>query len=221
MARVTLRVIDGADRGRVYRDVPLPITVGREEGNSIQLNDDRVSRFHLKIQEDKKRFVLTDLDSTNGTKVNGQDTHLHVLNFGDTVGVGRSLLLFGSEDEIRRRLELIEGLDTEGSATLGLQEIVRADEKKAEVELSWHDDPETQAALSLLLPPDPPSDLSAGQAAQVAEILSYLHVRLRKIIDSVDQKAGQPLALNSVQWQSLLDLQAKIAEYLRRVGMPE
>ena len=130
MACVTLRVIDGADRGRVFRDLALPITIGREEGNTIQLNDERVSRFHLKIQEDKKRFVLTDLDSTNGTKVNGQDTHLHVLNFGDTVGVGRSLILFGSEDEIRRRLELIEGLDTEGSATLGLQEIVRADEKR-------------------------------------------------------------------------------------------
>jgi len=31
-----------------------------------------VSRFHLKIQEDHTRVVLTDLESTNGTKVNGE-----------------------------------------------------------------------------------------------------------------------------------------------------
>ena len=49
MAEVNLRVIDGADRGRVYAGLGTPVTIGREEGNIIQLNDDRVSRFHLKI----------------------------------------------------------------------------------------------------------------------------------------------------------------------------
>ena len=69
MALVTLRVLDGADRGRTFEDVPTPFTVGREEGNSVQLNDERISRFHLKIQEDHEKLVLTDLESTNGTKV--------------------------------------------------------------------------------------------------------------------------------------------------------
>ena len=39
---------------RVYEDLETPITIGREEGNAIQLNDDRVSRFHVKIQEDQR-----------------------------------------------------------------------------------------------------------------------------------------------------------------------
>ena len=51
MAQITLRVIDGADRGRVY-ERETPISIGREEGNSIQLNDDRISRFHIKVQDD-------------------------------------------------------------------------------------------------------------------------------------------------------------------------
>ena len=51
MTRVTLKVLDGADRGRVYDAMETPITIGREEGNAIQLNDDRISRFHIKIQE--------------------------------------------------------------------------------------------------------------------------------------------------------------------------
>ena len=37
MALVTIRILDGADRGRLYPDVPTPVTIGREEGNDIQL----------------------------------------------------------------------------------------------------------------------------------------------------------------------------------------
>ncbi|MEX0711350.1 MAG: FHA domain-containing protein, partial [Pirellulales bacterium] len=69
MASITLRVLDGADRGKVFEHLETPITIGREEGNLVQLNDERVSRFHLKIQEDQDKLVLTDLESTNGTKV--------------------------------------------------------------------------------------------------------------------------------------------------------
>ncbi len=71
MTDITLRVLDGADRGKVFDNLRAPVTIGREEGNSIQLNDDRVSRFHVKLQEDHDRLVLTDLESTNGTNVNG------------------------------------------------------------------------------------------------------------------------------------------------------
>ena len=58
MAGVTLRVLDGADRGRVFESLSTPVTIGREEGNSVQLNDERISRFHIKIQEDQGKLVL-------------------------------------------------------------------------------------------------------------------------------------------------------------------
>ena len=82
MALITLRVLDGADRGRVFADVPTPFTIGREEGNPLQLNDERISRFHLKIQEDQDKIVLTDLQSTNGTKVNGETVQIWSLRPG-------------------------------------------------------------------------------------------------------------------------------------------
>ncbi len=66
MCRLTLRVVQGADRGRIYSELKTPISIGREEGNTIQLNDERISRFHCKIQEDNDHLVLTDLESTNG-----------------------------------------------------------------------------------------------------------------------------------------------------------
>ena len=79
MAGVTLKILHGADRGKVYENLGPPLTVGREEGNDIQLNDERVSRCHFKIQRDNDRLVLTDLDSTNGTKVNGIECQLKIL----------------------------------------------------------------------------------------------------------------------------------------------
>ncbi|HEV3023742.1 MAG TPA: FHA domain-containing protein, partial [Pirellulales bacterium] len=90
MALITLRILDGADRGRTFDGLQTPVTIGREEGNSVQLNDERVSRFHLKIQEDQDKLVLTDLESTNGTKVNGEDIQLRILRVGDMISVGRS-----------------------------------------------------------------------------------------------------------------------------------
>ena len=105
MAQITLRVLDGADRGRVFENLQTPVTIGREEGNLLQLNDERVSRFHVKIQEDQDKVVLTDLESTNGTRVNGEEAQLRILRYGDVIAVGRSVLLYGSREQIAGRLD--------------------------------------------------------------------------------------------------------------------
>src|SRR5687768_14152462 len=99
MAQITLRVLDGADRGRVFENLATPVTIGREEGNTVQLNDERISRYHIKIQEDGDHTILTDLASTNGTRVNGEDVQLRVLRFGDVVTLGRSVLLYGTREQ--------------------------------------------------------------------------------------------------------------------------
>ena len=48
MRTVTFLVLEGVDKGRVFRDLPVPVTIGREEGNVLRLNDERVSRYHAK-----------------------------------------------------------------------------------------------------------------------------------------------------------------------------
>src|SRR5258705_2174611 len=107
-AAVTFQVLEGIDRGRVFQDVPVPVSIGREEGNSLRLNDERVSRFHAKVQIDADDYILTDLESTNGTRVNGTTVQIRRLRIGDRVGVGRSLLLFGSNEEIAARMADLE-----------------------------------------------------------------------------------------------------------------
>src|SRR5437867_13361922 len=109
MKTVTFQVLDGVDKGRVFRDLPVPVTIGREEGNQLRLNDERVSRFHAKVQMDNEDYILTDLESTNGTRVNGTVVQIRRLRFGDRVAVGRSLLLFGSNEEIAARIANLAG----------------------------------------------------------------------------------------------------------------
>jgi predicted component of type VI protein secretion system len=93
MALVTLQVLEGLERGQVYAGIPTPVTIGREDDNHIRLNDERVSRFHAKIQEDNGRIILTDLDSTNGTRVNGHPVQMRVLQVGDQLSIGLGDLL--------------------------------------------------------------------------------------------------------------------------------
>src|SRR5260370_30194679 len=117
-AALTFQVLEGIDRGRIYRELNVPVTIGREEGNSLRLNDERVSRFHAKVQLDGDDFILTDLESTNGTRVNGTAIQIRRLRVGDRVGVGRSLLLFGSNEEIAARMASLAGVG-QTPATLG------------------------------------------------------------------------------------------------------
>ena len=228
MPLVTLRILDGSDRGRVFDSLDPPVSIGREEGNSVQLNDERVSRFHVKIQDDHDRLVLTDLESTNGTKVNGEAVQLRILRVGDTISVGRSVLLFGSREEIADRLaELRTNQPGDPKAmdpkTMDPKAYEKLQKQSAlDFELNWGDDTNMHATLHALTPPDLPERLSPGQAAQMAELLEYIHIRLRNLISTAQPTENKDqVVLNFRRWQNLVDVQARIAEYLRRVGNPE
>jgi predicted component of type VI protein secretion system len=70
-------------------------TIGRSEGNEVRVNDARASKRHAEIRFEDGRYVLHDLNSANGTLVNGQymgDTH--VLRHEDEVVIGRTMLLY-------------------------------------------------------------------------------------------------------------------------------
>jgi len=213
MDRITLRIVDGADRGRVYDEFKPPISIGREEGNSIQLNDERVSRFHLKIQRDHDDLVLTDLASTNGTKVNGEETHLRILRHGDMISVGRSTLVFGSRTEINDRLKRI----TQSSSA--------DDQGPAKSPDDWDklmNQSDAQLRLLELDPPGLPSRLSPGQAAQLSELLEFVHLQIRRLISSSNiEPRSTKVELDIRQWHQLIDLQARLAEYLRAIAIPE
>ena len=229
MAFITLRIIDGADRGAIYEGLETPVSIGREEGNTLQLKDDRVSRFHLKIQEDHNKIVLTDLESTNGTRVNGEDIHLRILRHGDMIQVGRSVIIYGSEKQIAVRLAALRKQHEEKGAevpeddrTVGPDDQPDG-ESSLEFELNWNaQQDDLQAAIYSLQPPELPERLSPAQAAQLAELMDYVHIRLRHLLLSVEvNERTESVTLAMREWQNLLDLQSRLSMLLRSIGEPE
>jgi len=85
-----------AREGSVRREVPLtadPITVGRDPKNDIVLDDRRVSRRHAEVRLRLGRYTLYDLQSTNGTFVNGRRIAEMVLSDDDRITIGGAELL--------------------------------------------------------------------------------------------------------------------------------
>jgi hypothetical protein len=64
-----------------------PVTFGRGEDNGIVIADPAVSRLHAKLWQEGDGFVIADLGSANGTKVNGAVITTHYLRPGDEIAI--------------------------------------------------------------------------------------------------------------------------------------
>ena len=73
------------------------MTVGRLEDNRIQLEHASVSGHHAVLTLAEQDYVLKDLDSTNGTRVNGEKITAQKLRRNDIVRFGNIELLYDSE----------------------------------------------------------------------------------------------------------------------------
>jgi transcriptional regulator with GAF, ATPase, and Fis domain len=75
------------------------ITIGREASNGIAISDPSVSRKHCLLSGQDGRFRVRDLDSRNGTLVNGAGVEEQWLQHGDEIGAGDSSFLFLIDEE--------------------------------------------------------------------------------------------------------------------------
>lgn len=72
------------------------ITIGRDKNNDIDVQDKLASRHHAVVQKIKSSYFIKDLESTNGTFVNGQKVPKNKffrLHKNDVVKVGRTSLV--------------------------------------------------------------------------------------------------------------------------------
>jgi len=235
MPLVTFQVLEGIDKGRTFRELPTPVTIGREEGNVLRLNDERVSRFHAKVQFDNGEVILTDLESTNGTRVNGNVVQIRRLKPGDRVGVGRSLLLFGTAEEIAARQAELAGTPTAGGAvgssvpaTVHAHALAQAAAAAADEDYELNPaDKVTIANNGTLflgarpLPPLP-QKMSPSQAARLAELLDFLHRHLTAAVENIAANAeNSQVTLSFADWQRVMAVQMVLARYARAVAEPD
>ena len=90
----TLRLLDSAGQERLFTIRAVATTIGRGLDNDLVLESTDVSRHHARIDYRDGQWHLTDLGSTNGTRVNGQPINQALLRAGDHLELGGVRLEF-------------------------------------------------------------------------------------------------------------------------------
>jgi hypothetical protein len=89
-------IIDG--RKHISLEQPV-VNIGRRSDNDVVIEDPRASRLHAQIRVRDGRFVIFDLGSTGGTKINGRPIRQHILQPGDVVAIGGVRIVYGEDSE--------------------------------------------------------------------------------------------------------------------------
>ncbi len=203
MADVTIQVLQGLEAGAILRQLPTPITIGREEENLVQLNDERISRFHAKIQANDDHLILTDLQSTNGTRVNGHFTRMRTIQIGDQIALGRCLLVVGSPEDIAE---------------------LAVEIKVPDLNDGMGDDAGEIADPFPFGPPGVPQGLTPKQAAEVATLLEYARTEVLTTLNQVMEDPGkgesESVHIPRSAWHRLKLLPPQLARSLNRLIDP-
>ncbi len=103
MARVIL-----VFNNKVIKEYPFEkdsMTIGRDKENDIAIDNMAVSGFHARIDKTGESYILTDLQSTNGTFVNKNKIASHKLKHKDQIAIGKHILYFAMSKEEAAKAE--------------------------------------------------------------------------------------------------------------------
>ena len=121
--------------GRTNRDddvvVTERVTLGRGDENDVRLFDETASRRHATLSRVDGRVVLEDLNSGNGTKVNGTRVPRAILCDGDVISIGTVRLRFLTEDAARRPTRIVSDDGPVAHSTVAPAEPARRGGKRA------------------------------------------------------------------------------------------
>jgi hypothetical protein len=92
--QATLTLFEGPTPARTFSLTKPVVTLGRLPESDVVVADPGASRQHARITNANGEFVLTDLGSTNGTLVNDEAVHDRVLDDGDRITIGDTVLEF-------------------------------------------------------------------------------------------------------------------------------
>lgn len=93
-----LYVLEGPERGRSLALSGSPVTVGRSRSCTLPLTDPNASKEHVQIAWESGSYVLTDLGSSFGTRLNGQAVSRAALSPLDRIAVGDTVMIFETDE---------------------------------------------------------------------------------------------------------------------------
>jgi pSer/pThr/pTyr-binding forkhead associated (FHA) protein len=146
MAELILEIVEGRESGRQIA-LAAALEIGRDPSVTLALEDDEVSRRHVRISQQGGQAVVEDLGSTNGTFVNEQPIEgPRTLQPGDRIRTGLTVLQLRTGEQVARQ----------PSAVLPVPQVTRLRDEVLE--------PARQDELAAA----PPPQVAAGEAPQVA-----------------------------------------------------
>ncbi len=110
-----LIALSGSANGTIFALTEDEVSIGREPANQIRVDDHSVSRRHCLIKHENGSFRVVDLESYNGTFVNGVPVGEQALNHGDQIAVGKVVFLF--------LIDEMEAVATENAVELNDEEL--------------------------------------------------------------------------------------------------
>ena len=121
--RLRLRVLEGADQGRETTLEGTHALIGSAPDSDLVLSDPEVSRRHCSISTEGDKYILRDLESTNGTFVTGVRVREAELTPGMTLSVGSTVIAF----EPKQRFVRLQSSDSASfGELLGVSAAMRA-----------------------------------------------------------------------------------------------
>ncbi|MEO6339505.1 MAG: SpoIIE family protein phosphatase [Caulobacteraceae bacterium] len=132
-----LELIDGADAGRRHLIPPLGLTIGRVPPADLVIGDSEVSRGHCRVVLRGEELIVTDLNSTNGTRVDGvRIASTAVLPVGGVLQVGRQA--FKHEWLTGKQLEKSNELDRDiATASSYIQALLPPPLREGPIRADW------------------------------------------------------------------------------------
>jgi signal transduction histidine kinase/pSer/pThr/pTyr-binding forkhead associated (FHA) protein len=120
-----LIVIKGTDEGRQYALTGDVLPAGRDSTSKVRLSDTEVSRRHAEFVRTAEGYRVRDVGSANGTFVNGQSVRDVLLQQGDHVQIGQTVLVFTLDrgeappaSDLAERISMITRQDVELSSAI-------------------------------------------------------------------------------------------------------
>jgi HD-GYP domain-containing protein (c-di-GMP phosphodiesterase class II) len=99
----------GPEKGKRIRLLQFPASIGRDPANDIVIKDEEISRNHLRIKQRGRIYVVEDLESRNGTYINGDRVLNSILKNGDRLLIGSTELTFVTQNsQIQLANEIVQ-----------------------------------------------------------------------------------------------------------------
>jgi len=146
-----LVVLKGSQRGREITIAGDVIRIGKAETNELVLSEDTVSRVHCEIIRDARGYLLRDLQSTNGTFLDGAEVREAYMRAGSSITVGTVQIKFQPFEE---RIDILPTEEERLGGLLGrsllMREIFGLLQRVAPTEATIHIEGETGTGKDLV-----------------------------------------------------------------------